>query len=117
MTRNKSSSKKDTVDRKASTSSSLLSCVTLCPKTSRARIAIRAKPGAKVSCLAAIDEEGALNVQLNAPARDGEANEELIAFLSKEVLAVKKKDVALIQYEYASVSRGCSGRVPRAARR
>ncbi|KAF4704512.1 hypothetical protein FOZ62_003103 [Perkinsus olseni] len=50
-----------------------------------------------VSCLAGIDAEGALNVQLNAPARDGGANEELIAFLSKEVLAVKKKDVALIQ--------------------
>ncbi|KAF4665077.1 hypothetical protein FOZ61_000207 [Perkinsus olseni] len=50
-----------------------------------------------VSCLAGIDAEGALDVQLNAPARDGEANEELIAFLSREVLAVKKKDVALIQ--------------------
>lgn len=50
-----------------------------------------------MSCLTGIDAEGALGVQLNAPARDGEANEELLSFLSKEVLGVKKKDVALVQ--------------------
>ncbi|EER10186.1 conserved hypothetical protein [Perkinsus marinus ATCC 50983] len=102
MVRSKNSSKKDknvkdSPDCVAPTSCDLLSCVTKCPRTSQARIAIRAKPGAKVSCLTGIDAEGALGVQLNAPARDGEANEELLSFLSKEVLGVKKKDVALVQ--------------------
>ncbi|KAF4677898.1 hypothetical protein FOL47_008964 [Perkinsus chesapeaki] len=81
----------------ASTSGNLLNCVSACPKTGRARIAIRAKPGAKVSCLAGVDATGLLGVQLNAPARDGEANEELIQFVAKTVLGVKKKDVTLIQ--------------------
>lgn len=54
MVRSKNSSKKDknvkdSPDCVAPTSCDLLSCVTKCPRTSQARIAIRAKPGAKVS--------------------------------------------------------------------
>ncbi|CAM6084822.1 unnamed protein product [Calypogeia fissa] len=56
-------------------------------------IAIHAKPASKVSNITGVGEEK-VGVQINAPARDGEANEALLEFMS-EVLGVRKRDVSL----------------------
>lgn len=54
---------------------------------------IAAKPGSKESSIVGNTKDG-LEVKIGAPAVDGEANAELIAFLSK-VFGVRKSDVNL----------------------
>ncbi|KAK7588254.1 hypothetical protein V9T40_005499 [Parthenolecanium corni] len=54
---------------------------------------ISAKPGAKSNGITGINEEG-IGVQINAPPVDGEANTELVKFLSS-VLGVRKSDLSL----------------------
>ncbi|KAG0488006.1 hypothetical protein HPP92_006558 [Vanilla planifolia] len=56
-------------------------------------INIRAKPGSKSSTITDIGEEE-VGVQIDAPARDGEANAALIDFMSS-VLGVKRRQVSL----------------------
>ncbi|XP_001353470.3 UPF0235 protein C15orf40 homolog [Drosophila persimilis] len=56
-------------------------------------IKILAKPGAKHNGITNIDLEG-VGVQIAAPPSEGEANAELVKFLSK-VLGLRKSDVSL----------------------
>lgn len=57
------------------------------------RVAILAKPGAKVSCVKGVEAEG-VSVQIAARPVDGEANEELVLFISR-VLELRKNEVTL----------------------
>ncbi|PHJ21688.1 family cog1872 domain-containing protein [Cystoisospora suis] len=59
-------------------------------------IAVHAKPGAKQAGITSVDDQtsGQLGVQIDSPAREGEANERLCEYLS-EVLDVKKRQVSL----------------------
>ncbi|XP_067293060.1 UPF0235 protein C15orf40 homolog [Pseudorasbora parva] len=56
-------------------------------------IAIHAKPGAKQNAITDVSEE-AVGVAIAAPPSDGEANAELLRYLSK-VLGLKKSEVSL----------------------
>ncbi|CAH1736905.1 UPF0235 protein C15orf40 homolog [Aphis gossypii] len=56
-------------------------------------IKINAKPGAKNNNITDICSDG-VGVQINAPPTDGEANAELIKYLSK-VLGLRKSDLSL----------------------
>ncbi|VVC28602.1 Protein of unknown function DUF167 [Cinara cedri] len=56
-------------------------------------IKINAKPGAKNNNITDISSDG-VGVQINAPPTDGEANAELIKYLSK-VLGLRKSDLTL----------------------
>ncbi|XP_073688304.1 UPF0235 protein C15orf40 homolog [Garra rufa] len=56
-------------------------------------IAIHAKPGAKQNAITDVSEE-AVGVAIAAPPTDGEANAELLRYLSK-VLELKKSEVSL----------------------
>ncbi|KAL1462920.1 hypothetical protein WDU94_014721 [Cyamophila willieti] len=56
-------------------------------------IKIQAKPGAKQNAITDIKTE-AVGVQINAPPVDGEANTELVKYLSK-LLGLRKSDVTL----------------------
>ncbi|XP_062554089.1 UPF0235 protein C15orf40 homolog [Armigeres subalbatus] len=62
-------------------------------KTGNVLIKIQAKPGAKTNGITDIGEEG-VGVQIAAPPVDGEANTELIKYLSK-LLELRKSDVSL----------------------
>lgn len=56
-------------------------------------LVINAKPNSKVSQLQDISEEG-IGVNIAAPPKEGEANEELLSFLG-ELLGVKKSSLDL----------------------
>lgn len=56
-------------------------------------ITILAKPGAKMNSITDVSIEG-VGVQISAPPTDGEANAELLKYLSK-VLGVRKSDISL----------------------
>lgn len=56
-------------------------------------IKVLAKPGSKENGITGITEEG-LEVKIAAPPVDGEANTELISFLSK-LLGIRKSDLSL----------------------
>lgn len=62
-------------------------------KAGNIRILILAKPGAKQNAITDIGEEGC-GVQIAAPPVEGEANAELVRFVSK-VLQLRKSDVTL----------------------
>ncbi|XP_052864845.1 UPF0235 protein C15orf40 homolog [Anopheles cruzii] len=62
-------------------------------KTGNLIIKILAKPGAKTSGITDVSEEG-IGCQIAAPPIDGEANTELIKYLSK-LLELRKSDVSL----------------------
>ncbi|KAJ4779622.1 UPF0235 protein [Rhynchospora pubera] len=67
-------------------------CLRLIPP-STVSISIHAKPGSKSASITDIGEE-AVGVQIDAPARDGEANAALLDFISS-VLGVKKRQVSI----------------------
>uniref|UniRef100_A0ACD5Z1Z9 Uncharacterized protein n=1 Tax=Avena sativa TaxID=4498 RepID=A0ACD5Z1Z9_AVESA len=67
-------------------------CLRLMPPSTVA-ISVHAKPGSKVATITDIGEE-AVGVQIDAPARDGEANAALVEFISS-VLGVKKREVSI----------------------
>jgi uncharacterized protein (TIGR00251 family) len=67
------------------------------------RLAIYAKPRAKVTAIRGV-RDGALEIALAAPPVDGAANEELVRFLA-DVVGVTKRDVVLLA--------GASGRQKR----
>ncbi|XP_035777213.1 UPF0235 protein C15orf40 homolog [Anopheles albimanus] len=62
-------------------------------KTGNLIVKILAKPGAKTSGITDVSEEG-VGCQIAAPPIDGEANTELIKYLSK-LLELRKSDVSL----------------------
>ncbi|KAL5214074.1 hypothetical protein ABZP36_003226 [Zizania latifolia] len=67
-------------------------CLRLMPPSTVA-ISIHAKPGSKIATITEIGEE-AVGVQIDAPARDGEANAALVDFISS-VLGIKKREVSI----------------------
>ncbi|XP_052891957.1 UPF0235 protein C15orf40 homolog [Anopheles moucheti] len=62
-------------------------------KTGNLIVKILAKPGAKTSGITDVNEEG-VGCQIGAPPIDGEANTELIKYLSK-LLDLRKSDISL----------------------
>ncbi|XP_010551181.1 PREDICTED: UPF0235 protein C15orf40 [Tarenaya hassleriana] len=76
----------------AADSSSFPSCIRHFPPSSVA-ITIHAKPGSKSASITDVSEE-AVGVQIDAPARDGEANAALVDFMSS-VLGVKRRQVSI----------------------
>ncbi|XP_021713922.1 UPF0235 protein C15orf40 homolog [Chenopodium quinoa] len=68
------------------------SCLKSIPPSSVA-ITIHAKPGSKLSSITDVGEE-AVGVQIDAPARDGEANAALLDFISS-VIGVKKRQCSI----------------------
>ncbi|XP_050542817.1 UPF0235 protein C15orf40 homolog isoform X2 [Daktulosphaira vitifoliae] len=65
----------------------------LLAKSGNIIIKINAKPGAKSNNITDISPDG-IGVQINAPPTDGEANTELIKYLSK-VLNLRKSDMLI----------------------
>ncbi len=57
-----------------------------------ATLSVHAKPGSRLAALVAVGDVA--EVAVDAPAREGEANAALAAFLA-ELLLLKKRDVAL----------------------
>ncbi|XP_018332294.1 UPF0235 protein C15orf40 homolog [Agrilus planipennis] len=88
------SSSKKTKKDKLTTNHETSSCsaITL-DKSKCVIIKVLAKPGAKQNAITEISEEG-VGIQINAPPVDGEANTELIKYLSK-VLGLRKSDLSL----------------------
>uniref|UniRef100_A0A9I9DSR4 Uncharacterized protein n=1 Tax=Cucumis melo TaxID=3656 RepID=A0A9I9DSR4_CUCME len=56
-------------------------------------ITIHAKPGSKIASITDFDDD-ALGVQIDAPAKDGEANAALLDYMSS-VLGVKRRQVSI----------------------
>ncbi|GAV62780.1 DUF167 domain-containing protein, partial [Cephalotus follicularis] len=75
-----------------SNSNQLPSCVRFIPPSS-VSITIHAKPGSKSSNITNISDE-AVGIQIDAPARDGEANAALLDYISS-VLGVKTRQLSL----------------------
>lgn len=86
---NKNSSKTSNVDETPKAGIQAISV----NKNGEIVIRIHAKPGAKQNSIADLSTE-AIGVQIAAPPVDGEANAELIKFISK-VLQVRKSDLSL----------------------
>ncbi|KAK3604664.1 hypothetical protein CHS0354_009275 [Potamilus streckersoni] len=84
--------KKDNPHRKRETSATA-SQGPVTASGSAIRIRILAKPGAKQNTITDIGEEQ-VGIQIAAPPVDGEANAELVKYLSK-LLGVKKSDITL----------------------
>lgn len=61
-------------------------------KSNNLLLKIHAKPGAKFNNISDISSEG-VGVQINAPPKEGEANTELLKYISK-ILDVRKSDVS-----------------------
>lgn len=72
----------------------------ICPYQSGSLLRLSIRPGARRSAVHGLHGER-LKLQIAAPPRDGEANQELVRFLS-ELLGVRKMDVEIL--------RGSSGR-------
>lgn len=68
------------------------SCLRLLPPSSVA-ITIHAKPGSKLATITDFNDE-ALGVQIDAPAKDGEANAALLDYISS-VIGVKRRQVSI----------------------
>ncbi|RZS22967.1 hypothetical protein BHM03_00055814 [Ensete ventricosum] len=67
-------------------------CLRLLPPSTVA-ITIHAKPGSKVATITDVGDE-AVGVQIDAPARDGEANAALLEYIGS-LLGVKKRQVSI----------------------
>ncbi|KAJ8765330.1 hypothetical protein K2173_012027 [Erythroxylum novogranatense] len=67
-------------------------CIRSVPPSSVA-ITIHAKPGSKLSSITDFSDE-AVGVQIDAPAKDGEANAALLDYISS-VLGVKRRQVSI----------------------
>ncbi|KAL9462324.1 hypothetical protein AB3S75_000349 [Citrus x aurantiifolia] len=70
----------------------LPSCIRLVPPSS-VSITIHAKPGSKSCSITDLSDE-AVGVQIDAPAKDGEANAALLEYMSS-VLGVKRRQVSI----------------------
>ncbi|CAK7355080.1 unnamed protein product [Dovyalis caffra] len=68
------------------------SCIRAVPPSSVA-IAVHAKPGSKSASITDVSDE-AVGVQIDAPAKDGEANAALLDYISS-VLGVKRRQVSI----------------------
>ncbi|KAJ0041478.1 hypothetical protein Pint_27162 [Pistacia integerrima] len=70
----------------------LPSCIRVVSSSS-VSITIHAKPGSKVSSITDVSDE-VVGVQIDAPAKDGEANAALLEYISS-VLGVKRRQVSI----------------------
>ncbi|XP_059624439.1 uncharacterized protein LOC132267317 isoform X2 [Cornus florida] len=68
------------------------SCIRFVPPSSVA-ITIHAKPGSKLATITDFNDD-ALGVQIDAPAKDGEANAALLDYISS-VIGVKRRQVSI----------------------
>ncbi|XP_058226239.1 uncharacterized protein LOC131335071 isoform X2 [Rhododendron vialii] len=68
------------------------SCLRFLPPSSVA-ITVHAKPGSKLATITDFSDE-ALGVQIDAPAKDGEANAALLDYISS-VIGVKRRQVSI----------------------
>ncbi|XP_030470590.2 uncharacterized protein LOC115688806 [Syzygium oleosum] len=75
-----------------SSGESFPSCLRAVPPSSVA-ITVHAKPGSKSASITDLGDE-AVGVQIDAPAKDGEANAALLEYMSS-VLGVKKRQVSI----------------------
>lgn len=67
------------------------------PRGDGCRIWIDASPGARETAVEGVNQwRRALQVRVGAPAQEGEANEELVRFLS-ERLGVPRRDVVIVR--------------------
>ncbi|XP_051127320.1 uncharacterized protein LOC127248821 [Andrographis paniculata] len=92
MAPNKKTKSKANVADSTQPQSNFPGCLRAVPPSSVA-ISIHAKPGSKVATVTDISDE-ALGVQIDAPAKDGEANAALLDYISS-VLGVKKRQVSI----------------------
>lgn len=69
----------------------------LCPYEKGSLLRLYIQPGARSSGITGI-HDGRLKIKISAPPRDGEANKEIIGFLSK-ILGVIKSDVEILRGE------------------
>jgi uncharacterized protein len=58
-------------------------------------LTVNVKPNAKATAITDIDDEG-VHIQIGAPPKEGEANKELIRFISTKC-NVRKSDVSVVQ--------------------
>ncbi|KAJ7514657.1 hypothetical protein O6H91_23G054300 [Diphasiastrum complanatum] len=72
---------------------SIPACIRLLPDSSSIAITLRVKPGSKIAAVTELGEDG-VGIQIDAPARDGEANAAVLDFMA-EILEVKRRDVSL----------------------
>ncbi|KAL8477290.1 hypothetical protein ACS0TY_029542 [Phlomoides rotata] len=93
MAPNKKKSKsKGEPDESTQSSGKYPACIRSISPTSVA-ISIHAKPGSKLATITDMNDE-ALGVQIDAPAKDGEANAALLEYISS-VIGVKKRQVSI----------------------
>ncbi|TRY56118.1 hypothetical protein DNTS_015248 [Danionella cerebrum] len=85
--------KKDKTSKSTQKAADSPSCPVTKLKDGTIGIAVHAKPGAKQNAVTDVSEE-AVGVAIAAPPSDGEANAELLRYLSK-VLQLKKSEVVL----------------------
>ncbi|MFL5782976.1 MAG: DUF167 domain-containing protein [Bacteriovoracaceae bacterium] len=71
--------------------------VWLCPYKEGTLIHLYIRPGARSTEVTGL-HDGRLKMRISAPPRDGEANQEIIHFLSK-ILGLKKSDVEILRGE------------------
>ncbi|TXG60537.1 hypothetical protein EZV62_015110 [Acer yangbiense] len=88
----KANSSESTQSTNKTINSNLPSCIRSVAPSSVA-ITIHAKPGAKSASVTDVSDE-AVGVQIDAPAKDGEANAALLDYMSS-VLGVKRRQVSI----------------------
>lgn len=94
MTRpSKSVSSKTTATVIVSENSSIPRCVRSLPNSASVAISVHVKPSSRLSAITDIGDD-AVGVQIDAPAREGEANAALLDFMA-ETLGVKRRQVSL----------------------
>ena len=90
---NKKSTKSGSQNGESSQSSPNVQLPVSTTKSGLISIAIHAKPSAKESAVAGVSDT-AVEVQISAPPKDGEANTELVRFMA-ETLGLKRSQIAL----------------------
>lgn len=93
MSKSKSKKSNTTSSTKSSTAEVKIESPIQLDKSGNICIRILAKPGAKQNSITDISSDG-VGVQIAAPPTEGEANAELVKYLSK-VLNLRKSDVSL----------------------
>ncbi|GAA0146194.1 hypothetical protein LIER_06207 [Lithospermum erythrorhizon] len=88
----KGKSRMRSTESKNTSSSNYPACMRSIPPSS-VSVTIHAKPASKLSSITDISDE-AVGVQIDAPAKDGEANAALIDYISS-VIGVKKRQVSI----------------------
>ncbi|KAL9263139.1 UPF0235 protein C15orf40-like protein [Drosera capensis] len=89
---NEATTPRRATDDTESESRSIPACIRLVPPCSVA-ITVHAKPASKFASITDINDD-AVGIQIDAPARDGEANAALLDFISS-VVGVKRRQISL----------------------